>query len=222
MDLDELVSKAREIHALLDDRKSKTDEMIKETGVWIRRLGQALQAAKDKLKITGGGWQKWLSEVAQIPGTTAREAIRVFKGTKSEDAVRGLPVTKVKVRLGISKPKPKTLATKIISAARSVEKVSVVVESIGEVPREELVKLRGEFDSLADALARLRLTARVIEARLDQQKLAESVGGECSIEDEITVDYIIFQEENQSETIAVLAELYSTSRDEITKALFDE
>src|SRR4051794_15061033 len=110
MDLKELASTARDLHSLLDERKMMTEKMVKETGVWTRRLGQALQAAKGKLKITGGGWGKWLSDVAEIPESTAREAIRVFKGTKSEDEVRGLPVTKVKVRLGISKPKPRTVA----------------------------------------------------------------------------------------------------------------
>jgi hypothetical protein len=85
MDLVTLTDGARNLARQIEARKVRGREEVKETAVMQRRLGEYLRLIRDKLKVKGGAWTRWLADECQISPTGAREAIRVFENTASED-----------------------------------------------------------------------------------------------------------------------------------------
>lgn len=79
------------------------NRLARKQTIYIIRAGADLAEARTKLP-PGLSWVKAL-EAANIPRTTAWEAMKLFELAGSEDAVANLTITEAKQKYGITKPK---------------------------------------------------------------------------------------------------------------------
>jgi hypothetical protein len=125
----------------------------------LLKAGEALAIIRDKLKEETGAWSKWKLD-NKLPDTTVNDAIRLFEGAKTPQAVAGMGITEAKktfvyptprakpgLQPATSKPIPKRPDVQPLSPDDDpIEKFEAAAQSLAEFEQNDVGKIHWQRD----------------------------------------------------------------------------